>query len=353
MNRKIPLAISHSRSRLFTILMIQVVLAVGNLSVATIESMAADRLVVYSGRAERLIKPVLDAFQIKSGVPIDLLSSGSTELVNRLQAEGPRTSADVFITNEVGALERARELKLLAPLDTTLIDGKIPSAFRALDNTWVGLSGRMWIVVYNTSLIKPDDIRSILDLADPRWKGKVAIPNAGSEYLQAGVSVIQAVHGDQRTQQFLEGLKVNAGTHVYGKSSQIVDAVAKGETAVGLVNHYYIFRHLDAEPRAPIAPLITDQQEGGMGTIVNAAGVGIVSHSRHKDLAKRLVEFLESPEGQKMFADQNKEYPLNPDVPAHPALPARQTFRTATVPLVKLGELREPTMALIERVGLR
>jgi iron(III) transport system substrate-binding protein len=347
------LATSRGGSRLFTILMMVMMLAVEALCFSAIESLAADRLVVYSGRAERLIKPVLDAFQAKSGVHIDLLSSGSTELVNRLQAEGPRTSADVFITNEVGALERARELKLLAPLDAAMIDGKIPSAFRASDNTWVGLSGRVWIVVYNTALIKPGDIQSMLDLADARWKGKIAIPNAGSEYLQAGVSVIQAVYGDQRTQQFLEGLKTNAGTHVYGKSSQIVDAVAKGEAAVGLVNHYYIYRHLDAQPKAPIAPLITDQQDGGMGAIVNAAGVGIVAHSRHKDLAKRLVEFLESPEGQKMFADQNKEYPLNPDVPAHPALPARHSFRTATVPLVKLGELREPTMALIERVGLR
>lgn len=340
------------RSQVLTISML-VMLAVADFTCSAIESLAADRLVVYSGRAERLIKPVLDVFQSKSGVHIDLLSSGSTELVNRLQAEGQRTSADVFITNEVGALERARELKLLTPLDATMIDGKVPSAFRASDNTWIGLSGRMWIVVYNTALVKPADIQSMLDLADPRWRGKIAIPNAGSEYLQAGVSVIRATYGDQRTQQFLEGLKANAGTHVYGKSSQIVEAVAKGEAAVGLVNHYYVYRHLDAQPQAPIAPLITDQQEGGMGTIMNAAGVGIVAHSRHKDLAKRLVEFLESPEGQKMFADQNKEYPLNPEVPADPALPARQSFRTATVPLVKLGELREPTMALIDRVGLR
>ena len=347
------MAIFPLRSHVLTISVLSVLLTVNVLLFSAIESLAADRLVVYSGRAERLIKPVLDAFQTKSGVHIDLLSSGSTELVNRLQAEGRRTSADVFITNEVGALERARELKLLFPIEAALIDGKIPAEFKASDNSWIGLSGRIWLIVYNTSLIKPADIQSILDLADPRWKGKIAIPNAGSEYLQAGVSVIQATYGDQRTRQFLEGLKANAGTHVYGKSSQIVDAVAKGEAAVGLVNHYYIFRHLDAQPKAPIAPLITDQQAGGMGAIVNAAGVGIVAHSRHKDLAKRLVEFLESPDGQKMFADQNKEYPLNAEVPANPALPARQSFRTATVPLVKLGELREPTMALIERVGLR
>ncbi|HKN86514.1 MAG TPA: extracellular solute-binding protein, partial [Nitrospiraceae bacterium] len=147
-----------------TISILSILLAVNVLSFSVIDSLAADRLVVYSGRAERLIKPVLDAFQTKSGVHIDLLSSGSTELVNRLQAEGARTSADVFITNEVGALERARELKLLAPIDTALIDGKIPAEFRASDNSWIGLSGRVWLVIYNTSLVKPADIQSVLDL---------------------------------------------------------------------------------------------------------------------------------------------------------------------------------------------
>ncbi|MER3425485.1 MAG: iron ABC transporter substrate-binding protein, partial [Nitrospiraceae bacterium] len=179
------------------------------------------------------------------------------------------------------------------------------------------------------------------------------IPNAGSEYLQAGVSVIKAVHGDERTQQLLKGLKANAGNHVYGKSSQIVEAVAKGQVAVGLVNHYYVYRHLEAQPGAPIAPLMPDQQDGGMGAIINAAGVGILKHARHLDLAKRLVQFLISEEGQKMFADLNKEYPLTPGVAPDPALPSRQNFRAAAVPLVRLGELREPTMALIEQVGLR
>lgn len=314
---------------------------------------AADHLVVYSGRAERLIKPVLDAFQAKSGIQVDLLSSGTTELVNRLEAEGRRTAADVFITNDVGSLERARELKLLLPLDPHAYDGKIPAEYRAPDNSWIGISGRFWIVVYNTSMVKPSDLTSILDLADPRWKDKIAIPNAGSEYLQAGISVIKAVYGDQRTAQFLQGLKANAGSQVYGKSSQIVEAVAKGQAAVGIVNHYYIYRHLDAQPTAPIAPLMPDQQPGGMGAIVNAAGAGIVASSRHTDLAKRLIDFLISPEGQKMFADLNKEYPLNPEIQPDPALPARHSFRAAAVPLTRLGDLREPAMALIEKAGLR
>ncbi len=314
---------------------------------------AEDRLVVYSGRAERLLKPVLDAFEGKTGIKVDLLSSATTELVNRLRAEGQRTPADVFITNEAGSLERARELGLLQPLDMKMIERVIPAPFRARDNAWVGLSGRLWILVYNTKQVKPGDIQSILDLADPRWKDKLAIPNAGSEYLQAGVSVIKALQGDDPTRRFLAGLKANAGRQVYGKSSQIVDAVAKGQAALGIVNHYYIYRHLATQPDAPIAPLIPDQGKDGMGAIMNAAGVGIVKHTQHFEAAQKLVGFLMSQEGQKLFADLNKEYPLHPEVPADPALPARESFRAAAVPLARLSELREPTMLLIEQVGLR
>lgn len=335
------------------ILIAVLLLAWDSLVPSVLLSAPTDRLVVYSGRAERLIKPVLDEFQTRTGIQVDLLSSGTTELVNRLQAEGPRTPADVFITNDAGSLERARELGLLQPISIKAIDQAIPAPFRAPGNTWVGLSGRFWILVYNTGQVKPDQIKSMLDLADPRWKNKIAIPNAGSEYLQAGVSVIKAVYGDQRTQQFLQGLKANAGTNVYGKSSQIVEAVAKGQVAIGLVNHYYIYRHLAAQPAAPIAPLMPDQYEGGMGAILNVAGVGIMTYSSHVESAKRLVEFLVSPAGQKLFADLNKEYPLNPQVRPDPALPQPEQFRAATVSLARLAELREPTMLLIEQTGLR
>ncbi len=314
---------------------------------------AADKLVVYSGRAERLIKPVLDAFQSKSGIQIELLSSGTTELVNRLQAEGDNTPADVFLTNDAGSLEHARELKLLRPMNMREVERAIPSQFRASDNSWIGLSGRFWIVVYNTTLAKPDRIKSLLDLSQPEWKGKIAIPNSGSEYLQAGVSVIKATFGDERTKQFLQGLKTNAGTQVYQKSSQIVEAVAKGQVAAGIVNHYYIYRHLAAQPTAPIAALMPDQQAGGMGAIMNVSGIGVTRASKHVDSGKLLIEFLVAQAGQKLFADLDKEYPLHPDVKADPALVDRHAFRAALVPLARLAELREPTLTLIEQVGLR
>jgi iron(III) transport system substrate-binding protein len=318
-----------------------------------VPSLAADNLTVYSGRAERLIKPVLDEFTAKTNIRVDLLSSGTTELVNRLKAEGDRTPADLFLTNDAGSLEQARRAGILRPLNMREIERAIPSQFRAPDNAWVGLSGRFWIIVYNKTLIKPNDLTSLLDLADPKWRGKLAIPNAGSEYLQAGVSVIRASHGDAKTKNFLVGLKDNAGLQVYQKSSQIVEAVAKGQAAVGIVNHYYVYRHLAAQPTAPIAAFMPDQHVGGMGAIMNVAGVGIVKSTKHLESAKLLVEFLVAQAGQKLFADLDKEYPLHPEVKADPLLVERNSFRAAQVPLTRLAELREPTLTLIEQVGLR
>ncbi|MEQ1794142.1 MAG: extracellular solute-binding protein [Nitrospira sp.] len=315
--------------------------------------LAADKLVVYSGRAERLIKPVFDAFTAKTGIQVDLLSSGTTELVNRLKAEGDRTPADLLLTNDAGSLELARGAGLLRPLNMREVERAIPPQFRAADNSWVGLSGRFWIIVYNTTMVKPDQVNSLLDLANPQWKDKIAIPNSGSEYLQAGVSVIRSVHGDDRTKKFLEGLRDNAGAQVYQKSSQIVDAVAKGQVALGIVNHYYVYRHLATQPTAPLAVVMPDQKEGAMGAIMNVTGIGLTKSSTHVENAKLLIEFLVAQAGQKMFADLDKEYPLHPEVKADPALVDRRSFRAALVPLTRLAELREPTLTLIEQVGLR
>ncbi len=316
-------------------------------------AVADDALVVYSGRAERLIKPVLDAFRAESGMTIRMLTADSTALVNRLKLEGARSPADVLITNDAGTLERARELHLLQAVDIPGIETAIPESFRAPDNSWIGLSGRIWVVVYNTTMVKPDDLSSILDLAQPRWKGKIAIPSAGSVYLQTGVSVIREIKGDAATKDFLRGLKENAGTAVYGKNRQIVAAVARGEVALGLVNHYYINRHLAKHPNAPIAQLLPDQAENGMGIVLNAAGIGITAHAQHLKQAKALVRFLISPQGQRMFANVNKEYPLNARVDAAPELFPLTRVQVASVPLARLAELRDPTMTVIEDVGLR
>ncbi len=334
-----------------SILLAFILLGLGSFKVGDLY--AGESVIVYSGRAERLIKPVLDHFEKTTGTTVQLLTAGSTELVNRLRAEKTRTPADVFITNEAGALELARKLHLLQPITLPDIEKTIPQPFRAPDNSWIGLSGRMWVTVYNTTMVDPSSIHSLLDLATPTWKGKLAIPTANSEYLQAGASMVLAAKGEKTADAFLQGIRDNAGNEVYGKNRQIVDAVAKGKVSVGIVNHYYIFRHLSKDPQAPIAPLITDQDEGGMGSIMNVAGIGLTAHAKHLPAANQLITFLMSPTGQRMFAEINKEYPVNPAVSADPAVPPASSFRASTIPLTRLAELRDPIIQEIQRLGLR
>jgi iron(III) transport system substrate-binding protein len=296
---------------------------------------------------------VLDHFEATTGTTVHLLTAGSTELVNRLRAEKARTPADVFITNEAGTLELASNLHLLQPINLPSIGTTIPAPYRAPDNSWIGLSGRMWGSGYNTNMVDPSSIHSLLDLATPPWKGKLAIPTANSEYLQAGASVVLAAKGKKPSTDFLQGIRDNAGNEVYGKNRQIVDAVAKGKVSVGIVNHYYIFRHLAKDPKAPIAPLITDQGKGDMGAIMNVAGIGLTAHAKHVSAAHQLIAFLMSPTGQEMFARINKEYPVNPSVKADSAIPPSSSFRASTIPLTRLAALRDPIIQEIQRLGLR
>ncbi len=337
--------------RYFSMLLSFLFLTVGGQQIS--EVYAGESVVVYSGRAERLIKPVLDHFQETTGTTIQLLTSGSTELVNRLRAEKSRTPADVFITNEAGGLELARQLQLLQPISLPAVETTIPAPFRAPDNSWIGLSGRIWTIVYNTTTVDPSTIHSLLDLAKPAWKGKLAIPSANNEYLQDGAAIVLAAKGKKTVDAFLQGIRDNAGNEVYGKNRQIVDAVAKGKVSVGIVNHYYIFRHLANDPQAPIAPLITDQDPDAMGAIMNVAGVGLTAHAKHLSAANKLIAFLMSPTGQEMFAHINKEYPVNSAVNADPELPPFSSFRASTIPLTRLAELRDPIIKAIQRLGLR
>ncbi len=261
---------------------------------------AAEEVVVYSGRAEKLIQPVLDAYTAKTGVKVRLLTGGAAEMLNRIAAEGARTSADLLITNDTGVLEAARQRGLLRGASSGVIDRSIPAAYRATDSSWTALSLRARVLVFNPLKIQPGEIRSVEDLAHPRMKGRIGVVSSANESFVAGFSVYYKLLGEAWAERWLKGVKENAGQRVFAKHSQIVEAVARGEIDVGLVNHYYVYRHLAEKPKDLVAVLYPDQPasggKGGMGVAMNAAGVGLVRHGK-SPAALRLMEFLASPEG--------------------------------------------------------
>lgn len=312
-----------------------------------------EELTIYSGRTERLILPVLDAFKAKTGIGYRILSSSSTDLLTKLSAEKERTAADCFIATDAATLERARQLNLLMPFKSENISKSVPQIYRAEDNTWVGLSMRTRVIVYNTNKVKASDIQSVFDLAQPKWKDRIAVTSSSNESFQGGVSIYIHEKGNSFVEQFLKGLKNNAGNHVYAKHSQVVEAVAKGDVDAGLINHYYFYRYIAAIPDAPVSIVYPDQGRENIGVAVNLSGIGIVKHTKHETAAKKLIEFLSSQEGQKFFAELNMEYPVHPKVSVHQSVRKRNTFKTANVHLKQLDMLRNPTIDAIEKVGLK
>jgi iron(III) transport system substrate-binding protein len=327
----------------------KIILGLTSFLILSQSTFAADSLVVFSGRSDKFVKPVLEAFTKKTGIEITLHAGKSTGLLNKLRMEGERTDADIFFSNDAGTLQKGSDLGLFAPIPAQLIDN-IPANYRAKDNAWVGLSARARVLVVNTNTDLVKSVNSVFDLADPKFKGRLGITNSTNESYIAGVTVYMLATNKEAVKEWLQGMKNNVNGKVFNKHSKIVKAVADGDKDIGLVNHYYIFRHLAKEPDAPIAMIIPDQK--GIGAAWNVAGVAIAKHSGKQELAQKLVEFLVSEQGQKQFAEVNREYPTRKGVKASPEVPPAGSYKVADVPMYKLGTQRNATIDLIEEVGM-
>lgn len=312
---------------------------------------AADSLVVYSGRSDKFVKPVVKAFTQKTGIKVILHAGSSTALLNKLQLEGKRTAADLYISNDAGNLQKGADLKLFRPLPKSIYRN-IPSNYRSDSNDWLGLSARARVLVINKNAALGKGLDSVFDLADPKLKGQIGITHSGNESYIAGVTVYMQSKGKEFTQNWLKGMKNNLNDGVFNKHSKIVKAVASGKKTVGLVNHYYIYRHLAKHPNAPVRIVMPDQGKDQIGVAWNVAGAAVTRHSKKPELAEKFMAFMVSVEGQKQFANVNREYPTRPGISAAKQVPAVGTFKVADVPMAKLGSLRNATLDLIEAAGM-
>lgn len=313
--------------------------------------LAADPLVIYSGRSDKFVKPVVEAFEQQTGIKVLLHAGGSTALLNKLKLEGERTDADLYISNDAGNLQKGTEMKLFRPVPAGIAE-VIPANYRAADNTWLGLSARARLLVANSNQSDTDFVKSVFDLADPRLKGKLAITHSGNESYIAGATVYMLKAGKQVTRDWLQGMKDNVGGSVFNKHSKIVSAVADGQKAIGLVNHYYIYRHLDQYPDAPLRVIVPDQGENGMGVAWNVAGIAVSRYSQKTDAVDKFLSFVVSEQGQRLFAEVNREYPTRPGIPAADEVLPLDSYKVADVPMARLGEQRNATLDLIEAVGM-
>jgi iron(III) transport system substrate-binding protein len=306
------------------------------------------RLVVYSGRTENLVKPLLDQFNDETGIKIDVRYDDSANLALLIDEEGDRTPADVFISQSPGAVGFLDEAGRLTALPDDVVD-LVPDGDAASDNGWVGLSGRVRTLVYNTDLVDPATLPdSVLDLTDERYAGQVALaPTNGS--FQDFVTVLRGELGDDEARAWLDGMAAG-DPPTFDNNTAIVEAVGRGEVPMGLVNHYYAFRALDEDPDLPVANHFFPDGDYGSTLLVTAAS--ILEGTDRGDDAEALVEFLLSGEAQEYFTTETFEYPLASGAPVNPALPAFEQISKTRVDLDELGGDLEATTEMIDESGL-
>lgn len=309
----------------------------------------APEITVYSGRSEKLVGPILSAFEKEHGVKLKVRYGETAALATLLLEEGARSPATVFLAQDVGAVGALTERGMLATLPDEVLS-RVPERYRAEKKTWVGVTGRVRTIVYAPSRTQATALpASVLDLTQPAWKGKVGWAPQNASF-QVFVTGMRKALGEKATLTWLADMKAN-GTRDYAKNGAIVQAVATGEIALGLVNHYYLYQFLKDDPAFDANNHFTAPKDPG--SLVNLSAVGVLA-SAEPAAAKagtQLTAYLLSDAVQAEFVKGTNEYPLVEGVEGPDGLRPLAELEPPTIDLSALGDL-EGTLELLRKSGV-
>ena len=309
-------------------------------------------LTVYSGRDEEYIGPLVERYRKENpGVDLKVRYGDSAELASTLREEGDRTPAGLFLSQDAGALGALQQAGLLTALPSEILD-RVPKRYRSTNGDWVGITGRVRVLAYDSRKLKSSDLpRSVFDLTAPEWKGKVGWAPTNASF-QAFVTAMRLTAGEEKTRSWLEGMKAN-GAQAYEKNSIIRDAIADGEIEVGLINHYYVIEGIrEGQVKGQDYPVQLHFFPGGdVGTLVNVSGAAIPKASSQQEAARSFIAFLLADPQQRYFARQVGEYPLVPGVRQDPSLPPLSSIEQPNVDLADLEDL-QGTQRLLQETGV-
>ncbi len=303
---------------------------------------------VYSGRSEELVAPILEQFESATGVSVDVRYAGTTELATTILEEGDNSPADVFFSQDGGALGALAQEGRFAPLPHEVLD-LVDTRFRSADGSWVGVSGRARVLAYDTRELSEADLpASVEGLTDAAWRGRIGwVPTNAS--FQTFVTALRVQLGEDGTRDWLTAIEANE-PRVYEGNSAALEAVKADEIDVALINHYYLFQaQAESGEEYPVANHYFTG--GDPGALVNVAGAGILHTAEHPLAAEQLVRFLLSEEAQAYFAEETFEYPLVSGIAADPRLPPLDEIESPEIDLSDLADL-EGTLTLLTEVGI-
>ena len=292
---------------------------------------AAEVVNVYNSRHYQTDQALWEGFTKATGIEVNIVDGTHEQLTERMRTEGANSPADVFITVDAGRLSQAMQLGLLQPIESDLLDSRIPENLRDPDGLWYGLAVRARVLVYAKDRLDPAQIPTYESLADPALKGKVLTRSGTNVYNLSLVGSILEADGPEATETWCEGVVANMARPPEGGDTDQIKAVAAGVGDVAISNTYYLARLIaSAKPEDQAVAekvAVVFPNQGDRGTHVNVSGAGVVKTAPHLDNAVKLIEYLASPEAQRYFADISMEYPANPEVAPHPVLAEFGTFK--------------------------
>jgi iron(III) transport system substrate-binding protein len=326
-----------------------VVLVTLLLSACGSASHSGNAITLYNGQHEQTTAALVAMFEKQTGIKVNVRSGDEAELGSQIMQEGSSSPADVFYTENTPVLEALREHGLLAPVAPSTL-AAVPSRYDSAHGDWVGVSARVSVLVYNTSQLSASQLPgSILELAEPKWKGKLGFAPAETDFQPLITSIVKH-YGPATAERWLRGLQANS--KLYPDNETVVAQVNNGESALGPINHYYWFR-LGAElGTSALHSALHYYNPGDPGYLVNVSGAAVLRSSSNQAAAQKLLAFLVSHAGQETIAHSHSyEYPLRPGVDAAPGLrPFAQLKPTSLTP-AELGDGSQ-ALALEQKLGL-
>ena len=317
-------------------------------------SAMAEEVNIYSYRQPDLIAPLLDAFTEETGIKTNVLFLNKG-LVERVEAEGANSPADLILTVDISRLSDAKDKGVTQPVENDGINGTIPANFRDPEGHWFGLTTRGRVVYASKDRVAQDAI-TYEELADPKWKGKICIRSGQHIYNIGLISSVISHLGEEKAEEWLAGVKDNLARKPNGNDRAQAKGIFSGECDIGIGNTYYVGLMMtnEKEPEQKewadaIKVLFPNSQD--RGTHVNISGMALAKNAPNKDAALKLMEFLASPKGQELYSERVFEYPVAPGAEASDIVKSFGDINPDTLPLADIANNRKAASVLVDKVG--
>lgn len=303
------------------------------------------KLTVYVGRDEELVAPLIEQFEEETGIEVEARYAATPELTALLLEEGEQTPAQVFLSQDAGALGALADADLAAEIPAELAD-LIPEGFTSQDDSWIGVTGRARVIAYDGEQLSEADVPDTVDaLVGEQWNGQVAFA-PGNASFQSFITALRVLEGEDAAAEWVAGIAANAPELTENNLASL-DLVNTGQAQLGLINHYYWFRQA-AEVGAENMRAQLKFLPGDPGGIVNVTGAAILQGAADDPDALAFIEFLVSEQAQQYFVEETFEYPLLPGIDAPEGLPAIDSLVNPGLDLSDLDSVEESQRLLAD-----